>query len=416
MIRICRAIFVVSSALSVAACSESKSGSGGASTGSGGTSTGTTGTGGASTGTGGASTSAVGGATPGTGGARAGGVGGTCRSPASSGVANAPSGCGGLTAGGSSGAPGTSQYIGTEGDGDFVVGPDYAPAPEVLDLGNPHGKEFYFTLPLAQSQIFNGKDPTLDPAKPVNTEREIFVYVPAAYKDAHPAPVLIMHDGPWKLDPVRRALDNLTISVDPTRKLPAFIVISVGPGGDDGKGSERGLEYDTMSDREARFIHDEVIPAVLKDPAIRAAYPALTFTEDPWGRAVIGCSSGGAAALTMGWFRPDLYRRIISYSGTLADQQDNDAPEEAQFPLGAAEYYSGQMLVQTTDPKPLRIFLHISDNERTRTANDLVAAAFKAKSYHYRYVVSQASGHCDDRVLDQTLPDTLVWAWRGYQP
>ena len=50
--------------------------------------------------------------------------------------------------------------------------------------------------------------------------------------------------------------------------------------------------------------------AVLANADIKAAYPKLAFTGNPWGRAVIGCSSGGAAALSMGWFRPDLFRRV----------------------------------------------------------------------------------------------------------
>ena len=74
-----------------------------------------------------------------------------------------------------------------------------------------------------------------------------------------------------------------------------------------------------MSDRLARFINDEVLPAVLSNPDIRAAYPQLAFTDDPWGKCVMGCSSGGAAALAMGWFRPDLFRRLITYSGTSPD-------------------------------------------------------------------------------------------------
>ncbi len=93
--------------------------------------------------------------------------------------------------------------------------------------------------------------------------------------------------------------------------LPAFIVIAVENGRDDGKGSERGLEYDTMSDRFARFINDEVLQAVLNDPQIKAAYPHIAFTDNPWGKAVMGCSSGGALALTMGWFR-----RLITFSST----------------------------------------------------------------------------------------------------
>ena len=160
-------------------------------------------------------------------------------------------------------------------------------------------------MPLATSKVFRGDDSTLQPGKqPVRKERAIYVYVPAAYRDGTKAPIFIIHDGPGQLNLVRNALDNLTISKDANRKLPAFIAIAVQNGGNDGKKSERGLEYDTMSDRLARFINDEVLPAVLTNPGIKAAYPHLAFADNPWGRAVMGCSSGGAAALSMGWFRP----------------------------------------------------------------------------------------------------------------
>ncbi len=319
-----------------------------------------------------------------------------------------------------------AENPGTEGDGSYTIGPDYKIDPDLTDRGNPKGKSFAFSMPLAESKIFRGDDKTLDPAKkPVRTERKITVYVPAAYKDGTKAPLLIIHDGPGPLGLVRNALDNLTISKDPNRRLPAFIAIAVENGGNDGKKSERGLEYDTMSDRLARFIHDEVLPAVLKNAEIKAAYPRFALTENPWGRGVIGCSSGGAAALTMGWFRPDWFRRVIAYSGTFVDQQDDDAPEEAKYPLGAWEYHSGMKLIESSEQKPLRIFTHVS--EKDLRANDpeenhhnwpmagqRTAAALKAKGYHQRFVFSQATGHCDKRVFEQTLADTLVWVWRGY--
>jgi enterochelin esterase-like enzyme len=279
---------------------------------------------------------------------------------------------------------------------------------------------------LADSKIFRGDDTTLDPKKDVRTEREISVYVPAAYQDGTKAPILVMHDGPSNLNLVRNALDNLTISKDPARKLPAFIAIGVQNGGNDGKGSQRGLEYDTMSDRLARFINDEVLPAVLNNAEIKAAFPKIAFTDDPWGKAAMGCSSGGAAALTMGWFRPDLFRRLITYSGTFVDQQDDDAPDEAKFPLGAWEYHSSMKLIETSDKKPLRIFTHVSENDlRAKDpeetyhnwvmANERTAAALKAKGYDYRYLFSRATKHCDKQVFEQTLADTLIWTWRGYQ-
>jgi enterochelin esterase-like enzyme len=319
-----------------------------------------------------------------------------------------------------------SEKPGSDGDGNITVGPEYTTDKDLTDLGNPTGKYFEFTMKLADSKIFRGDDKTLEPEKKkVRTERKIFVYVPAAYKDGTPAPLLIIHDGPGQMKLVRNALDNLTISKDPNRSLPAFIAIAVENGGNDGKNSERGLEYDTMSDRLARFINDEVLPAVLANAEIKAAYPKLALTSNPWGRAVIGCSSGGAAALSMGWFRPDLFRRIIAYSGTFVDQQDDDAAEEALYPLGAWEYHSSMKLIENSEKKPLRIFTHVSENDlRAKDteeshhnwvmAGERTAAALKAKGYHHRYVFSKATGHCDGRVFNLTLADTLVWVWRGY--
>jgi enterochelin esterase family protein len=319
-----------------------------------------------------------------------------------------------------------SENPGSEGDGSFTIGPEYQIHRDLTDLGNPKGQAFEFTMKLADSKIFRGDDKTLDPVrKPVRTERKIFVYVPASYKDGTPAPVLVIHDGPGQMKLVRNALDNLTISKDPKRWLPPFIAIAVENGGSDSKNSQRGLEYDTMSDRLARFINDEVFPAVLANAPIKAAYPKLAFTPNPWGRAVLGCSSGGAAALSMAWFRPDLFRRVIAYSGTFVDQQDDDAPEETQYPFGAWEYHSSMKLIETGAKKPLRIFTHVSENDNRAQdpesthrnwvmAGERTAAALKARGYHHRYVFSKATGHCDKRVFEQTLAGTLVWTWRGY--
>jgi predicted alpha/beta superfamily hydrolase len=332
----------------------------------------------------------------------------------------------GLLAHAAKAAESYSENPGAEGDGKYTIGPEYKLDPDLTDKGNPKGKSFEFTMLLADSKIFRGDDSTLEPEKKqVRKERKISVYVPAAYQDGTKAPILVIHDGPGQLKLVSNALDNLTISKDPNRKLPAFIAIAVENGGNDGKNSERGLEYDTMSDRLARFIHGEVLSAVLNNAEIKAAYPRLALTDNPWGRAVMGCSSGGAAALTMGWFRPDLFRRLIAYSGTFVDQQDDDAAEEAKYPLGAWEYHSSMKLIENGEKKPLRIFTHVSENdlrpkdaEETHhnwvMAGERTSVALKAKGYNQRFVFSLATGHCDRKVFEQTLADTLVWVWRGY--
>jgi enterochelin esterase family protein len=314
--------------------------------------------------------------------------------------------------------------VGTEGDGDFTIS-TFTTQAELTDLGAPKGKSFSFTMDSTKSTIFDGSDKTLSPSKPRSLTRQISVYIPAKYVDGTPAPILVMQDGPGPMTEISRALDNLTTSTDPTRKVPPFIAIGVQNGGNDAQGSERGLEYDTLSDRYARFIQLEVLPAVLADARIKAAYPKLAFTDDPEGRATYGCSSGGVAAFTMAWFAPHLFRRVLSYSGTLVAQQNSGQPESPLYPLGAWEYHSSKQLIANSEVKPLRIFLNVNENDLGAAdpesthhnwvmANQRTAAALKVKGYHYRYVLAKGLGHCDSRALKATLADALVWLWRGY--
>jgi enterochelin esterase-like enzyme len=325
---------------------------------------------------------------------------------------------------------------GSEGDGDSQVGPTYTTQPDLTDRGAPKGKEFQFTL---TSKIFDGNDPTVT-RKPVVLDRTVSVYIPAQFKDSMPAPVAVIGDGPgrnfssgWsspEYDLTKRALDNLTIATDMKRRIPPFIVVSVENGGSDSIGSERGLEYDTVSDRYARFIDTEVLPAVQNNASIKAAFPNLKITTNPSGRAAMGCSSGSAAAFTMGWFRPDLFGRIIIYSPTLVAQQNPRAPEAMTYPLGAWEYHSSMELIKNDTmmrEKFLRIFLAVDENDNGSTApesghhnwvmaNQRTAAALKAKGYHYKFVLGLGQGHCAAKVKAATLADALIWAWRGYQP
>ena len=258
----------------------------------------------------------------------------------------------------------------------------------------------------------------------MNVTRTVQVYVPAMYKDGTPAPVLVIQDGPGEITQVSNALDNLTISSDPMRKLPAFVVVAVPSGGNDSIGSERGLEYDTMSDRYARYIDQEVLPAVVTK--VKASYPNFSFTKDPSGRGALGCSSGGAAAFSMAWFRPDLFSRVIGYSTTLVAQQDPKAPESKTYPHGDWDYHSDLQVIKndtTGREKLLRIFINANENDLNSgdrhgwlMANKNTAAALKAKGFHYKFVEGMGVGHCDGSVQSTTLADALVWVWRGYVP
>jgi enterochelin esterase-like enzyme len=388
-------------------------------------------------GTGGGGSQVTGGTSGGTGGVP-GGIGGTGdprggasgASTGGTGAGGNGSGGGGsnVDAGSDAGVPtGNLPDPGSEGDGDFKVS-DYTRQPDLTDRGAPKGKTFQLKMPLAESKIFDGKDATV--TKGPNATRSITVYVPAQYKDGTPAPVLVMQDGPG-LGLVGFALDNLTVATDPARRLPAFVAVSVQNGGGDSIGSERGLEYDTMSDRYARFIDTEVLPAVEADPSIKAAYPNFKLTKDPSGRATYGCSSGGAAAFTMVWFRPDLFSRAIGYSATLVAQQNSaQKADAALYPHGAWDYHSDKEVIKndtTGKEKTTRFFINANSNDNGATAsesgrhnwlmaNQRTAAALKAKGFHYRFVEGLGAGHCAAQVKDGTLADALIWVWRGYQP
>ena len=350
------------------------------------------------------------------------------------------------------------------GDGDVILSPPYAEDPALTPQGSPAGRTFMLSLPLARSAIFNGSDATVadvrcddwsrfaeccHKAPPVNdrcaltVNRSISVYIPHSYADGDAAPVLLMNDGPAYFQQVSFALDNL---ISPPRRLPAFVAISVQNGGCDAIGAERGLEYDTLSDRYARFLAEEVLPAVLRDGALRAAYPRLRLSADPDRRAVFGCSSGGAAALTAAWTRPDLFRRVAAYSATLVDQQDHADATGAfrDYPQGAWGYHSGQQLL-ARQPRPLRVFHSASEfdlgynlsvtpvDDRTPAGNNTdgdpgawtdghhnwlaagnrTAAALRSAGYQYRHIYARGAHHCDSALLLATLGDTLVWLWEG---
>ena len=155
------------------------------------------------------------------------------------------------------------------------------------------------------------------PGEVVPYERSVAVYIPAQYVAGTPAPFIVVQDGynPKYHYSVPTALDNLIHQ----KKVPVMLAVLVHHGGGDGPGSQRGLEYDTVSDTYTMFIETEVLPRIERDYKVR-------FTKDPEGRATMGGSSGAACALTMAWFHPELYRRVLSYSGTFVDQARGSNP------------------------------------------------------------------------------------------
>jgi enterochelin esterase-like enzyme len=308
-------------------------------------------------------------------------------------------------------------------DGNFIIGPTHSPAPEMTATESvPQGTVHTFTMSSADSRIYPGiardsgtfgtPDPT-DPTSLVVTTshpapytRRVSVYVPKQYVPGTAAPFIVGADGPDQM--LFTALDNLIAQ----KRVPVMIAISIGNGSGDAQGSERGLEYDTMSGLYAEFVETEVLPLVEKRFDVK-------LTKDPDGRATMGCSSGAAAAMSMAWYHPELYHRVLSYSGTFVNQQ---WPQSASSPHGAWEYH--ERLIPSSPAKPIRIWMHVGDRDLYNpdvmrdemhdwvVANEKMAAALAAKGYHYQFVFARNAGHCDRAVKLQTLPAALEWLWK----
>lgn len=293
-------------------------------------------------------------------------------------------------------------------DGNVTIGPNYKDAPELAVKDSvPRGTVTQFVMNSEDSKIYPGiakKQPGVVPYK-----RKVWVYVPKHYAAGTAVPFIIAQDGGGYVKTLVPALDTLIHE----KRLPVMAAILIDSGGGDAQGSQRGLEYDTVSDVYANFVETEVLPRAAKEAGVK-------FTTDPDGRATMGGSSGGAAAFTMAWFRPDLYHRVLTYSGTYVNQQ---SPPNPKSPHGAWEYHEN--LIPKADAKPLRVWLEVSENDNGSKrdeaslhnwvmANERMAVALKAKGYHYRYVFAKAAGHTDGKVTRQTLPEALEWLWQGY--
>jgi len=311
--------------------------------------------------------------------------------------------------------------------GNFIIGATHDPAPETTVNPNvPQGMIYRFNMESADSKIYPGiardrntfgvPDST-NPAKlivttshPAPYTRRVAVYVPKQYVAGTAAPFIVGADGPDNL--LFTVLDNLIAE----GKVPPMIAISLSNGGGDAQGSQRGLEYDTMSGLYAEYVEKEVLPLVESNANVK-------LTKDPDGRATMGGSSGGSCALIMAWYHPDLYHRVLNYSGTYVNQQ---WPYNPETPGGAWEF--AENLIPKSKVKPLRIWMEVGDKDLYNpnvmrdgmhdwvVANERMAKALAAKGYKYQFIFARNAGHVDGKVKRQTLPEALEWLWKGYKP
>ncbi len=234
------------------------------------------------------------------------------------------------------------------------------------------------------------------------TVRNWRVYVPAQYQPDGSAALMVFQDGHdyvglqgnWRAPTV---FDNLIAQ----GAMPPTVAVFIDPGheaaqpkpGSAWKNSNRSAEYDTLGDRYARFLLEEILPIVGK------RWP---FSPDPELHAIAGASSGAICAFTVAWERPDAFRKVFSTIGSFTNIR------------GGNVYPS---LIRQADPKPLRIFLEDAsgdlDNEYGNwpLANQEMNAALKFRKYDVRFDFAEGFQH-SSKHGGSIFPDALRWLWR----
>jgi enterochelin esterase family protein len=233
------------------------------------------------------------------------------------------------------------------------------------------------------------------------TRRDWWVYVPAQYRDDQPACVMVFQDGAGYTSFVPTVFDNLIAKGE----MPVTVGVLINPGtglGEAGRG-QRSVEYDTLSDRYARLLLEEILPEVEKTVKLR---------HDPESRAIAGISSGGICAWTVAWERPDEFRKVLSWVGSFTNIASGKTRRE-----GGHNY---EALIRKTPRKPIRIFLQDGANDLDNNngnwplANQQMAKALEFAKYDYRFVYGQ--GFHSNRHGRAILPESLRWLWRDYKP
>lgn len=234
-----------------------------------------------------------------------------------------------------------------------------------------------------QSQVFPG------------TTRDWWVYVPAQYRADEPAAVMVFQDGARARQYVVPVLDNLIARGD----IPVMVGIFLEPGGVDRPRDNRSFEYDRLSDQYARLLLEEILPEVQK---------TVTLRTDAAGRAIAGQSSGGIAAFTVAWERPDEFSKVLSGIGSFVNLQPGES--------GHGGGHNYQALVRRTPRKPIRIFLQDGENDQDHRAGNWWLAnvtlanslAFAGYDYHFE----RGNGYHSNAHMRAILPDALRWLWR----
>jgi len=257
---------------------------------------------------------------------------------------------------------------------------------------------------------------------------EYWIYVPAQYDPKTPAAVMVFQDGGGYIDrnglnPALNVIDNLIAQ----KKIPVMICVFINPGDISAspdtqtwefvkaysdkwhrtlKDSMRSTLYDTVSDRYARFLRDEVLAEV------GAKY---NLRKDAYSHAIAGLSSGGICSFNAAWQMPDEFSRAISWIGSFESIQWKENPS---IPDGGQDY-PDKILREMH--RNIRVWLQDGSNDLENPnygdwpmANIRMANALKTKGYDFHFSFGKGTHNAAHGAAE--FPEEMIWLWRGYDP
>ncbi|QDU97121.1 alpha/beta hydrolase-fold protein [Lignipirellula cremea] len=254
--------------------------------------------------------------------------------------------------------------------------------------------------PEGSVQIMEPWESTIFPG----TTRDWSVYVPAQYKPEQPAALMVFQDGErmrdvngrWRIPIV---FDNLIARGD----MPPTIAVFINPGHEKskprqkGRHSNRSLEYDSLGDRYARFLLEEIIPEVQK---------RYNISDDPDMHAIGGSSSGAICAFTAAWERTGFFRKVYSSVGSFTNLRGGNV-----YPA----------LVRKSEPKPIRVYMADTSGDVDNAfgswpwSNQRMASALKYMGYDVRFDWAEGYAHNAD-FGGGRFPEAMKWLWRKETP
>ena len=277
-------------------------------------------------------------------------------------------------------------------DSQYRLGPDSLPQ-EGVPKGEIRGP---YTLP---SNAYPG------------TQHTYWVYVPAQYDAAVPAALMVFQDGQAFKDPngdmrAQNVMDNLIYR----REIPVMIGIFINPGrtptqpeptpqnwGD--STTNRPTEYNTLDDKYARVITEELLPVL---------YQEFNISRDPEMHGIGGSSSGAIAAFTVAWERPNHFRKVLSNVGSFVNLRGGHVYPE---------------IVLAGEKKPIRVFLCDGRNDNRGMRNGVYDAkrdwffqnvrlmkALSQKGYDVNYAWGMNSH--GQKFGGAIMPEMMRWLWR----